>query len=496
MNGRYVMALDAGTTSVRAIIFNENSEIISIARREITQVYPVSGWVEHDPMEIWSSVPAVAIEAMVKASISPQDIDSIGITNQRETVVVWDKNTGMPVYNAIVWQCRRTAAYCDEIADKKEYIRQKTGLILDPYFSATKIRWILDHVDGARERAESGELVFGTIETWLVWKLTKGRVHVSDYSNASRTMLFNIHSLNWDDELLDFFGIPKSMVPKLVPNSGVLGVTDAEYLGANIRIGGCAGDQQAALFGQGCMEVGDLKNTYGTGCFLLMSTGDQIVDSKSGLLSTVAWVIDGKATYALEGSVFMGGAIIQWLRDELGIIHDAAQSYEYAMKVKNCEGCYVVPAFTGLGAPYWQPNAKGIIMGLSRKIGKYHIVRAALDSIAYQVNDVVVAMEQDMGRTVKSFRADGGASDNDYLMQMQADISSIAVRRAGCIETTALGAAYMAGLATGFWKCTEEIIKKRENGKLYEPVMSADERKILLGGWHEAISLLVPEKRC
>ena len=495
---QYIMSLDAGTTSNRCILFDHEGNICSMAQKEFKQYFPNPGWVEHDANEIWSTQLGVAVEAMSKIGAKAKDIAGIGITNQRETVIVWDKNTGEPVYHAIVWQCRRTSDIADGL--KKEgltdWFRQKTGLIIDAYFSATKVKWILDNVPGARERAEKGELLFGTVETWLIWKLTMGKVHVTDYSNASRTMLFNINTLEWDKEILEKLDIPASMLPEAKPSSCIYGQADPSFFGAEIPIAGAAGDQQAALFGQTCFAEGEAKNTYGTGGFLLMNTGEKPVLSKNGLLTTIAWGIDGKVNYALEGSIFVAGAAIQWLRDGVRMIDSAEDSEYWATKAKGTHGTYVVPAFTGLGAPYWQPNAKGIIMGLSRKIGKYHIVRAALDSIAYQVNDVVVAMEQDMGRTVKSFRADGGASDNDYLMQMQADISSIAVRRAGCIETTALGAAYMAGLATGFWKCTEEIIKKRENGKLYEPVMSADERKILLGGWHEAISLLVPEKRC
>ncbi len=454
---KYIMAFDAGTTSERAIIFNKNSEIVSVAQKEFSQIYPQPGWVEHNPMEIWSAQVGVAVEAMTKAGITADQIEAIGITNQRETTIVWDKNTGLPIYNAIVWQCRRTTEYCDTLSNLKDLIRQKTGLVLDPYFSATKLKWILDNVENARERAEKGELLFGTVETWLIWKLTKGKVHVTDYSNASRTMLFNINTLKWDDDICKLLDIPMCMLPTPVSNSEVYGESAPEYLGGGIKICGAAGDQQAALFGQKCFHKGDLKNTYGTGCFLLMNTGDKPTFSDNGLVSTIGWGLNGKLTYALEGSVVMGGAIIQWLRDELHMINSAQETEEIALKVKNTNGCYIVPAFTGLGAPYWEPEAKGIICGLTRGVGRNHIVRAALDAIVYQVHDIVSAMEQDAGCKVSTLKVDGGASNNNYLCQTQADISDTTVIRPACVETTALGAAYLAGLAVGYWQDEADI---------------------------------------
>ena len=489
--GNYIMAFDAGTTSERVILFDKNNKIISVVQKEITQYYPKAGWVEHDPMEIWSTQLGVAVEAMAKAGIKADDIDAIGITNQRETTIVWDKHTGLPIYNAIVWQCRRTTEYCENISQHKEMLHEKTGLVLDPYFSATKLKWILEHVEGAKEKAVKGDLLFGTVETWLIWKLTKGRVHVTDYSNASRTMLFNIHTLKWDEEICQLLDIPMCMLPTPVSNSEIYGETASEYLGGNIKIAGAAGDQQSALFGQTCFQKGDIKNTYGTGCFLLMNTGDKPILSKNGLVTTVAWGRNGKVTYALEGSVFMGGAIVQWLRDELGMIANAAETDELARKVTDTNGCYVVPAFTGLGAPYWKPEVKGTITGLTRGVGRYHIVRAALDSIAYQVNDIIKAMEQDSASTLTALRVDGGASNNDYLMQTQADISDTKVIRPQCVETTALGAAYLAGLATGFYKDEADIEGNSASYATFRPNISSDEREEKLSGWKQAVDMLL-----
>ena len=440
---KYVMALDSGTTSNRCILFNEKGEMCSVAQKEFTQHFPKPGWVEHEPGEIWSTQLAVAREAMTKIGASAEDISAIGITNQRETTIVWDKNTGQPVYPAIVWQCRRTSEYCDSLKEKglTEKFREKTGLVIDAYFSGTKVKWILDHVEGARERAEKGTLLFGTVETWLIWKLTRGAVHVTDYSNASRTMLFNIHTLEWDDEILEELDIPKSMLPQARASSEIYGETDPSFFGGRIPIAGAAGDQQAALFGQACFEQGDAKNTYGTGCFLLMNTGSQPVLSKNGLVTTIAWGMDGKVTYALEGSIFVAGAALQWLRDELRLIDSAADSEYFAQRVKDTNGCYVVPAFTGLGAPYWDQYARGTIVGLTRGVNKYHIIRATLESLAYQVNDVLEAMKADSGMNLSSLRVDGGASANNFLMQTQADFSNAPVNRPRCVETTAMGAA-------------------------------------------------------
>lgn len=488
---RYVMAFDAGTTSERAVIFDHDGKIVSVAQKEITQYYPQAGWVEHDPMELWSAQLGVAVEAMSKAGIDASRIESIGITNQRETTIVWERETGRPVYNAIVWQCRRTTDYCDRLAPYAERIREKTGLVVDPYFSATKLAWILDRVEGARERAERGELLFGTVETWLIWKLTKGEKHVTDYSNASRTMLFNIHTLCWDEEICGFLGIPMCMLPTPVGNSELYGESAPEFLGGPIRIAGAAGDQQAALFGQKAYAVGDIKNTYGTGCFLLMNIGETPIASKNGLVTTIAWGRNGKVTYALEGSVFMGGAIVQWLRDEVGLIKSAAETEELARKVNDTNGCYIVPAFTGLGAPYWRPEAKGVITGLTRGVGRYHIIRAALDAIVYQVNDIVTAMEQDAGRQVGTLRVDGGASVNNYLVQTQADISNTCVVRPACVETTALGAAYLAGLATGFWKDEKEIAEGNTGDSLFRPAVSDAEREERIRGWKNAVGMLL-----
>lgn len=484
---KYIMAFDAGTTSNRAIIFDEQCNIISMAQKEFTQYYPMPGWVEHDAMEIWSSMLGMAVEALNKAGLSHENISAIGITNQRETTIVWDKNTGEPVYNAIVWQCRRTADYCESIMDKADMIRNKTGLVIDPYFSGTKLRWILENVSGARERAEKGELIAGTVETWLIWKLTGGKVHVTDYSNASRTMLFNINTLKWDQEILELLGIPECMLPAVKSNSEVYGETTSSMFGGPIRVAGAAGDQQAALFGQGCFNKGAVKNTYGTGCFLLMNIGDEPIYSNNGLVTTIGWGIDGKITYALEGSVFVGGAAIQWLRDELMLISNAAESEELAMKVSGTNGCYVVPAFTGLGAPYWNPHARGVISGLTRGANRYHIIRATLDSIAYQTNDVLHAMQEDLKAEVSSLHVDGGASKNNYLMQTQADISRTIVSRPRCVETTAMGAAYLAGLAVGYWESTEDIVKNYEIDRSFEPQISRESQQAMLEGWKEAV---------
>ena len=486
----YIMSFDAGTTSERAIIFNHNSEIVSVAQKEITQYYPQAGWVEHDPMELWSAQLGVAVEAMSKAGITAAQIDAIGITNQRETTIVWDRATGRPVYRAIVWQCRRTVDYCERLMPHAEEIQEKTGLVLDPYFSATKLAWILDHVEGARERAEKGELLFGTVETWLIWKLTGGKRHVTDLSNASRTMLFNIHTLTWDEDICRWLDIPRQMLPSPVGNSEVYGESAAEFLGGRIRIAGAAGDQQSALFGQRAFAVGDIKNTYGTGCFLLMNTGETPIRSENGLVTTIAWGRGGKVTYALEGSVFMGGAVVQWLRDEVGLIGTAAETEELAQKVPDTNGCYIVPAFTGLGAPYWKPEAKGIITGLTRGVGRFHIIRAALDAIVYQVNDIVTAMGQDAGSSVRTLRVDGGASVNNYLTQTQADISNTCVVRPACVETTALGAAYLAGLATGFW-ADESELGNGAGETIFRPQMSSETRDAHIRGWKEAVKTLL-----
>lgn len=486
---KYIMALDAGTTSNRCILFNEKGEICSIAQKEFTQYFPKPGWVEHDANEIWSSQLGVAVEAMAKLGIGADDIAAIGITNQRETTIVWDKNTGEPVYNAIVWQCRRTSEYCDTLKDKglTDKFREKTGLIIDAYFSGTKLKWILDNVDGVRERAEKGELLFGTVETWLIWKLTKGKAHVTDYSNASRTLLFNIKDLTWDKEILEELNIPESMLPEPKQSSYVYGYSDASFFGKEIPISGAAGDQQAALFGQTCFNPGEAKNTYGTGCFMLMNTGETPVYSNNGLVTTIAWGLDGKVNYALEGSIFVAGASIQWLRDELRIIESAADSEYMAKKVKDTNGCYVVPAFTGLGAPYWDQYARGTIVGLSRGVNKYHIIRATLESIGYQVNDVLHAMKADSGIDLAALKVDGGASANDFLMQFQSDIINAPVKRPSCVETTAMGAAYLAGLAVGYWNSKEDVIKNWAVDKIFSPIMGEDERERKIKGWNKAV---------
>ena len=486
---KYVMALDAGTTSNRCILFNEKGEMCSVAQKEFTQYFPKPGWVEHDANEIWSTQLGVAVEAMSKIGAEADDIAAIGITNQRETAIVWDKNTGEPVYHAIVWQCRRTSEYCDTLKGKglTETFRSKTGLIIDAYFAGTKVKWILDNVKGARERAEKGELLFGTVETWLIWKLTKGAVHVTDYSNASRTMLFNINTLDWDDEILEELQIPRCMLPKPMPSSCVYGKADPSFLGGPIPIGGAAGDQQSALFGQTCFNPGEAKNTYGTGCFLLMNTGETPVFSKNGLVTTIAWGIDGKVNYALEGSIFMAGAAIQWLRDEMRLIDSAADSEYMANKVKDTNGCYVVPAFTGLGAPYWDQYARGTIVGLTRGVNKYHIIRATLESIAYQAFDVIKAMEADSGIKLTSLKVDGGASANDFLMQTQANFIQEPVKRPSCIETTAMGAAYLAGLAVGYWSNKEDVKANWAIDKVFEPAISEKVQEKKIAGWHKAV---------
>ena len=486
---RYVMALDQGTTSSRAIIFDENGSIVSVAQKEFTQIYPKPGWVEHDPMEIWGTQIGVAREALEKARIAPDEIAAIGITNQRETTIVWDKNTGKPVYNAIVWQCRRTAPICDDLKAKglAEVIRSKTGLVVDAYFSGTKIKWILDNVEGVREKAERGEVIFGNVDTWLIWNLTGGKVHVTDYSNASRTMIFNIHTLDWDEDILRELGIPRAMLPEVKPSSFVYGHTDREIFGAEVPIAGDAGDQQAALFGQACYKPGMAKNTYGTGCFMLMNTGEKAVESQSGLLTTIAWGVNGKVEYALEGSIFIAGAVVQWLRDELRIIDNSAQSEEYATKVEDTNGVYLVPAFVGLGAPYWDMYARGVIVGLTRGAKREHIIRAALESIAYQTRDVLEAMQKDSGITLTNLKVDGGAVANNFLMQFQSDILGVPVSRPKVTETTALGAAYLAGLVVGYWKDMDEIAAKWQIDREFKPAMAMEVREKLYAGWKKAV---------
>ena len=486
---KYIMALDAGTTSNRCILFNKKGEICSMAQREFTQYFPKPGWVEHDADEIWASQLGVAVEAMNKIGASAGDIAGIGITNQRETVVVWDRITGEPICRAIVWQCRRTSDYCDSLKEKglTEKFKKKTGLVIDAYFSGTKVKWILDNVPGARERARRGELLFGTVETWLIWKMTKGRIHVTDYSNASRTMLFNINTLQWDDEILTELDIPRCMLPEVRPSSCIYGETDPSFLGGPIPIAGAAGDQQAALFGQTCFTPGEAKNTYGTGCFLLMNTGDTPVFSKNGLITTIAWGLDGEITYALEGSIFVAGAAIQWLRDEMRLIDSAADSAYMAQKVPDTNGCYVVPAFTGLGAPHWDQYARGTIVGITRGVNKYHIIRATLESLAYQVNDVLSAMNADSGIALAALKADGGASANDFLMQFQADIINAPVKRPACVETTSAGAAYLAGLAVGYWTDKKDIIKNQVIERTFAPSSAEDDRAKRIKGWNKAV---------
>lgn len=486
---KYVMALDQGTTSSRCILFDRQGNMVSMAQKEFTQIYPKTGWVEHDAMEIWSSQYGVAAEAMAKIGADAGDIDAIGITNQRETTIVWDRNTGVPVYNAICWQCHRTADRIDELKAQgyDKLIKSKTGLVPDAYFSATKIGWILDNVEGARKKAEAGELLFGTVDTWLIWKLSKGRIFVTDYTNASRTMLFNIHTRSWDDELLELFGVPRSMLAQVRPSSCIYGTTDEGLLGGEIKLAGAAGDQQAALFGQCCYGEGDVKNTYGTGCFLLMNTGKRAFESENGLITTIAADTDEEPSYALEGSVFVAGAAIQWLRDELRMIDSSAQSEEYAKAVPDTNGVYVVPAFTGLGAPYWNQYCRGMVVGITRGCSKEHFVRATLESLAYQTHSVLKSMEQDTGLAISSLRVDGGASANDFLMQFQADILGADVLRPECIETTALGAAYLAGLATGYWQSREEIEKNWQLSHRFVPSMSDAIRQERLKGWDKAV---------
>lgn len=486
---KYIMALDLGTTSCRCIIFDKNGRICSAAQKEFTQYFPQPGWVEHDAEEIWATQTGLMYEAMSKIDITINEIAGIGITNQRETTVLWDKETGRPVHKAIVWQCRRTAGYCDELKKlgMAEFFRTKTGLVLDAYFSATKLRWLLDNVIGARERAEKGELLFGTVDSWIIWKLTGGKVHVTDYSNASRTMLFNIHTLKWDEEILRVLKIPQQILPEVKPSSHVYGYTDSKLFGREVPIAGAGGDQQCALFGQTCFGRGEVKNTYGTGGFMLMNTGTAPVNSHNGLVTTIAWGVDDKVEYALEGSIFVAGAAVQWLRDELGLIRDAAESEVLAKSVPDANGCYVVPAFVGLGAPYWDQYARGAVVGLTRGVNRNHIVRATLESIAYQVNDVLMAMQEDSGMPITSLRVDGGACDNDFLMQFQADILNTSVVRPYCIETTAMGAAYLAGLAVGYWRSKEEILANHVIAAEFKPQMGQAKRESLLQGWHNAV---------
>ena len=489
---KYIMALDAGTTSNRCILFNDKGEICSVAQKEFTQYFPNPGWVEHDANEIWQTQLSVAREAMHKIDATYEDVAGIGITNQRETVIVWDRTTGLPICPAIVWQCRRTSEFAEEMKKKipgiEEIFREKTGLKFDPYFSGTKIRWILDNIEGARKRAENGELCFGTVDSWLIYKLTKGKVHVTDISNASRTLLYNINTLEWDKELCGILDIPMSMLPEVKPSSFVYGESDREFFGGPIKISGAAGDQQAALFGQACFNEGDAKNTYGTGCFMLMNTGETPVYSKNNLLTTIAWGLDGKVYYALEGSVYVAGASIQWLRDELKIIDNAADSEYFATRVEDTNGCYVVPAFTGLGAPYWDPFARGSITGLTRGVNKYHIIRATLESLAFQTYDVLHSMESDCGKKLTSLKVDGGASKNNFLMQFQSDIIDTAVCRPKCVETTAMGASFLAGLAVGFWKNKEDVIANLSIEKEFKPQMDEDKRTAELAGWHQAVN--------
>ena len=484
------MALDSGTTSNRCILFDREGNICSVAQKEFTQHFPQPGWVEHDAEEIFATQLEVARQALQNIGASAGDIAAIGITNQRETTIVWNKETGRPICNAIVWQCRRTADYCDQLREQgfAERIRQKTGLVLDPYFSGTKIRWILENIPGARAQAEQGELLFGTVETWLIWKLTGGKVHVTDYSNASRTMLFNINTLTWDEEILKLMDIPSQMLPKVVQSSCIYGHTEPEYFGGPVPIAGAAGDQQAALFGQICFDPGSCKCTYGTGAFLLMNTGEQPIYSQNGLVTTIGWGINGKISYALEGSIFVAGAATQWLRDELRFIESASDSEYMAKKVPDTNGCYVVPAFAGLGAPYWDAYARGCILGLTRGVNKYHIIRATLDSIGYQVNDVLTAMESDSGIPLTALRVDGGASANNYLMQSQADTCGAPILRPKCVETTAMGAAYLAGLAVGYWKDIEEIRKNWAVDRVFSPEIPEEERKVRLKGWQKAVA--------
>lgn len=490
MEKKYILAFDQGTTSSRAILFNQAGEIVKTAQKEFTQIYPKAGWVEHDPIEIWATQSGVAREVVEMAGIKAEEIAAIGITNQRETTVVWDKNTGQPVYNAIVWQCRRTASICDNIKamdGMESYIRKNTGLVVDAYFSGTKVKWILDNVEGAREKAEAGDLLFGTVDTWLIWNLTRGQAHVTDYSNASRTMLYNIAELKWDEKILEAFNIPASVLPEVKQSSEVYAETDGSLFGTNIPIAGIAGDQQAALFGQACFEHGMVKNTYGTGCFILMQTGEKMVPSENGLLTTIAWGVDGKVEYALEGSVFMGGATIQWLRDELRLVNDAADSEYFATKVEDTHGVYLVPAFAGLGAPYWDMYARGTMVGLTRGANRNHIIRAALESIAYQSKDVISSMEKDSGLPLTTLKVDGGATSNNFLMQFQSDVLGVEVQRPQVAETTALGAAYLAGLAVGFWSSKDEITANWAVDQAFKSDMAEEKREELYSGWVRAV---------
>ena len=487
---KYVMALDQGTTSSRCIIYDKKGNMMSVAQKEFTQIYPKDGWVEHDAMEIWSTQMGVAQEALLKIGCTYKDIEAIGITNQRETTIVWDKETGLPICNAIVWQCRRTAKYCDRLLSSGygEMIRRKTGLLIDAYFSGTKLKWILDNVVGAREKAEEGKLLFGTVETWLIWKMTGGKVHVTDYSNASRTMMFNINTLTWDEDILKLLEIPASMLPVPVPSSCVYGETDPTIFGGPIKIGGAAGDQQAALFGQTCFDVGEGKSTYGTGSFLLVNTGEKPVFSKNGLVTTIAWGLDGKVNYALEGSVFVCGAAIQWLRDEINILEKSSDSEAMAMAVEDSCGLIVMPAFVGLGAPYWDPYARGAVMGITRGANKNHLVRATLESLAYQTRDLIDAMTDDLGTRITSLKVDGGACSNNFLMQFQSDILNCTVKRPVCVETTSLGAAYLAGLAVGYWENKEDVVHNWQTDRIFEPSMEDEKREELLKGWKKAVS--------
>ena len=486
---KYIMSLDLGTTSCRSILFDKKGQICSVAQKEFTQYFPEPGWVEHDAEEIWATQKGLMFEALEKLGVEMSDVASIGITNQRETTVVWDKYTGRPICKAIVWQCRRTAEYCDELKAQglADMFREKTGLVLDAYFSGTKLKWILDNVDNARERAEAGELLFGTIDTWIIWKLTHGKVHVTDYSNASRTMLFNIHTLEWDEEILKILDIPRQMLPEVKPSSYLYGHTEARIFGEEVPIAGAAGDQQCALFGQTCFAPGEAKNTYGTGGFMLMNTGEKPVASKNGLVTTIAWGVDGKVEYALEGSIFVAGAAIQWLRDQLGLIRDSAESEVLAKAVPDTNGCYMVPAFVGLGAPHWDQYARGAIVGLTRGTNRNHIVRATLESLAYQVTDVLKAMEEDSGIKLGTLAVDGGACANDFLMQFQADIINTVVARPKTIETTAMGAAYLAGLAVGYWQSKGEIKENHSIACQFNPNMEETHRAKLLDGWKKAV---------
>lgn len=484
-----ILALDQGTTSSRCILFDKQGNICSMAQKEFEQIYPKPGWVEHNPMEIWSSQLSVATEAMSKIGATGEDIAAVGITNQRETTIVWNRHTGEPVYNAIVWQCRRTADRIKQMVEDgmSDYVQQTTGLVPDAYFSASKLAWILDNVEGARREAEAGNLLFGTIDTWLIWNLTKGAVHVTDYTNASRTMMFDIHNLCWDEKLLQYFKIPKEMLPEVKPSSSIYGYTETSVLGNQIPIAGAAGDQQAALFGQCCFSVGEVKNTYGTGCFLLMNTGEKAVTSKNGLLTTIAASLENRIQYALEGSIFVAGAGVQWLRDEMDMLKDAGQSEEYAVSVEDTNGVYMVPAFTGLGAPYWNPYARGTVVGLTRGCRKEHFVRAALEAMAYQTYDILKIMEQESGVGIARLKVDGGAAKNDFLMQFQSDVLNVDVLRPECVETTALGAAYLAGIAVGYWKDLEDIRRNWALSNTFHPAMPEEKREKLLSGWKRAV---------